>query len=163
MRVTMTTSKTRQPHFFIFLLPVIAASFLLAACQEDSRAVSTSSDRASEIANSRLNKATDGLMTTLGQTRETGYTATEPKELTWTAPLTREDGSSLALGEIAEFRVYYRFRHQDNFKVIHIESPATTRLSLAEMAPGAYEFAITTVDIQGLESRRSTPVNVDLI
>jgi hypothetical protein len=31
------------------------------------------------------------------------------------------------------------------------------------MAPGAYEFAITTVDIQGLESRRSTPVNVDLI
>ena len=53
--------------------------------------------------------------------------------------------------------------HQDNFKVIHIESPATTRLSLAEMAPGAYEFAITTVDIQGLESRRSTPVNVDLI
>ncbi|WP_349520828.1 fibronectin type III domain-containing protein [Marinobacter sp. NFXS11] len=159
----MTTSKPRHPPGSRFLIPLIAASFLLTACQEDSRATRTSSDRASEIANSRLDKATDGLMNTLGQAREPGYTGTEPKELTWTAPLTREDGSSLTLGEIAEFRVYYRLRHQESFRVIHIESTSTTRLSLAEMAPGAYEFAITTVDIQGLESRRSTPVNVDLI
>ncbi|GBO86145.1 MULTISPECIES: fibronectin type III domain-containing protein [Marinobacter] len=66
-------------------------------------------------------------------------------------------------GEIAEFRIYYRLRHQENLKVIRIESPATTSLSLAQMAPGAYEFAITTVDIEGLESRRSSPVTIDLI
>jgi fibronectin type 3 domain-containing protein len=80
-----------------------------------------------------------------------------------TGMLTREDGSSLKPGEIAEFRVYYRLRHQESFRVIRIESPSTTRLSLAEMAPGAYEFAITTVDNEGLESRRSAPVTVDLI
>lgn len=95
--------------------------------------------------------------------RESGYAATEARELRWTAPLTREDGSSLKPGEIAEFRVYYRLRHQENFKVIRIESPSTTRLSLEQMAPGAYEFAITTVDSEGLESRRSTPVAVNLI
>lgn len=95
--------------------------------------------------------------------RQSGYTGTEARELRWTAPLTREDGSSLKPGEIAEFRVYYRLRHQENYKVIRIESPSITRLSLQQMAPGAYEFAITTVDIEGLESRRSTPVAVDLI
>ncbi|WP_449287427.1 fibronectin type III domain-containing protein [Marinobacter sp. PE14] len=159
----MIPNKPGHPRVSLVLLPLIAASFLLAACQEDSRATSTSSDRAAEIANSRLDKATDGLMTTLGQAHKSGDTATEPRELTWTAPLTREDGSSLALGEIAEFRIYYRLRHQENYNVILIESSAKTRLSLAEMSPGAYEFAITTVDIEGLESRRSTPVTVDLI
>ncbi|WP_372995362.1 fibronectin type III domain-containing protein [Marinobacter sp.] len=69
----------------------------------------------------------------------------------------------MAPGQIAGFRIYYRLRHQENYEVIRIESPSTTRLSLAEMAPGAYEFAITTVDTEGLESRRSTPVTVDLI
>ncbi|SNC77018.1 hypothetical protein SAMN04487881_3729 [Marinobacter sp. es.048] len=127
----MSTSKAGHPYLFLFLLPLIASSFLLAACQEDSR--------------------------------EYGYTATQSRELNWTAPLTREDGSSLKPGEIAEFRVYYRLRHQESFKVIRIESSSTTRLSLEGMAPGAYEFAITTVDIEGLESRRSTPATVDLI
>lgn len=131
MRVTMTTRNPRHSRSAWLLLPMIAASFLLSACQDDSR--------------------------------ESAYTATEFRELRWTAPLTREDGSSLKPGEIAEFRVYYRLRHQENYKVIRIESPSTTRLSLEEMAPGAYEFAITTVDIEGLESRRSTPVSVDLI
>jgi fibronectin type 3 domain-containing protein len=98
-----------------------------------------------------------------GDSYGSGYSATEARELRWTAPLTREDGSSLKPGEIAEFRVYYRLRHQESYKVIRIDSPATTSLSLVEMAPGAYEFAITTVDIEGLESRRSTPVTVDLI
>ena len=129
MRVTMTTSKPKHPRVSRFLIPLIAASLLLTACQEDSRQ----------------------------------YTATQSRELNWTAPLTREDGSSLKPGEIAEFRVYYRLRHQESFRVIRIESPSTTRLSLAEMTPGAYEFAITTVDIEGLESRRSAPVTVDLI
>lgn len=163
MRVTMITSGPRHPRISWFILPLIAASLLLAGCQEDSRATKTSSDRASELANSRLDMATDSLLNTLQQARESGYAAKTPRELSWTAPLTREDGSSLAPGEIAEFRIYYRLRHQEDYRVIRIESPSTTRLSLAEMAPGAYEFAITTVDTEGLESRRSTPVTVDLI
>ncbi len=158
----MITFGPRHPHTAWLILPLIAASLLLAGCQEDSRATRTTSDRASELANSRLDKATGSLLDTFGQTRESGY-ANTPRELSWTAPLTREDGSSLAPGEIAEFRIYYRLRHQESYRVIRIESPSATRLSLAEMAPGAYEFAITTVDIEGLESRRSTPVTVDLI
>jgi len=31
------------------------------------------------------------------------------------------------------------------------------------MQPGAYEFSITTIDVDGLESRRSDPVEVNLI
>jgi hypothetical protein len=159
----MIISGPRHPRTSWFILPLIAASLLLAGCQEDSRATSTSSDRASELANSRLDKATDSLLDTLGQARESSHAATTPTELSWTAPLTREDGSSLAPGEIAEFRIYYRLRHQESYRVIRMEGPSTTRFSLAEMGPGAYEFAITTVDTEGLESRRSRPVTVDLI
>ena len=167
----MITFNTRHPRTLWLIFPLIAASLLLAACQEDSRASKTSTVQASEMADSRLDTAEDDLLGALGQNddsesgqnEESEPEAPAPKELRWTAPLTREDGSSLALGDIAEYKVYYRLRHQEDYEIIHIESPETTRLPLAEMAPGAYEFAITTVDSEGLESRRSTPVTVDLI
>lgn len=159
----MSIAASRYQRTLWLLCPLVFASFLFAGCQEDSRASRTSSERAAEIANARLDNATGGLLATLGQSRDPEPAASSPRELSWTAPLTREDGSALAPGQIAGFRIYYRLRHQENYEVIRIESPSTTRLSLAEMAPGAYEFAITTVDTEGLESRRSTPVTVDLI
>lgn len=148
------------------LLPALTllACLALSGCQEDSRATKTSTQRASELADSRLDQATDGLLNTLGQPRtHAGSAATAPRELRWNAPMTREDGSALAPGQIAGFRIYYRLRHQASYQVIRIDSPAVTRFSLDSFPAGAYEFSITTVDTEGLESRRSEPVAVDLI
>lgn len=77
--------------------------------------------------------------------------------------MTREDGSSLAPGQISGYRIYFRLRHSHQFNIIALNDASTTRYILEGMPPGAYEFAISTVDVDGLESRRSDPVHVDLI
>lgn len=87
----------------------------------------------------------------------------ETPVLAWSAPLTREDGSSLADGEIRGYQLYYRLRHQENYRTLFIKHNEGTRLTLDEFDPGAYEFSITTVDTDGLESRRSEPVTVNII
>ncbi|MGM0571028.1 fibronectin type III domain-containing protein [Marinobacter sp.] len=93
---------------------------------------------------------------------DTGAVAGRPV-LHWDSPMSREDGSKLYPGEISGYRVYYRLRHQDRFLSLELEGPDTDSLTLDEFDPGAYEFAVSTVDINGMESRRSEPVTVDLI
>ena len=158
MKITLLA---RLP-FFLF----ISALALLAGCQEDDRGTHTSALRASELANSRLDMATGGLLETLGQEKlaNSGAEDTKPaKTLSWSAPQTREDGSALKPGQIAGFRIYYRLRHEDRFNVIPVNGPERTSQPLTSLPPGAYEFTITTIDAQGLESRRSPAVMVDLI
>lgn len=86
----------------------------------------------------------------------------EDKTLTWQAPLTREDGSSLYPGEIGGYRIYFRLNHQDQLQVLQVKDPFKTSLSLADFAPGVYRFSISTIDINGLESRRSDAIRVDV-
>lgn len=145
---------------------LMSALTLLAGCQEDDRANHSSVYRASELANNRFDTAAGGLLETLGQQKQAKNPIAEskpPKALSWSAPQTREDGSALKAGQIAGFRIYYRLRHENGFSVIPVDSPSRTSQPLTDLPPGAYEFAITTVDAEGLESRRSAPVLVDLI
>lgn len=145
---------------------LISALTLLTGCQEDDRGNHSSIYRASELANNRLDKASDGLLEALGQQTPAKNAVTEPrppKALSWSAPQTREDGSALRPGQIAGFRIYYRLRHENRFNVIPVVNPNRTSQPLTDLPPGAYELAITTVDAEGLESRRSAPVLVDLI
>lgn len=83
--------------------------------------------------------------------------------LQWDSPLTRVDGSKLYPGEISGYRVYYRLRHLDEFQSLEVEGPDSDSLKLDNFEPGAYEFAVSTIDVDGLESRRSDPVTIDLI
>jgi hypothetical protein len=168
---SLFSAQRRKPQLLLSLSALLLLS-LLAGCQEDARATKTSTARASELADSRLDKATGSLLETFGQQKpaDNSFAATEdsqdfdaPRELIWNAPLTREDGSSLALGQIAGFRIYYRLRYEDDYDVISIDDPTISHYSLEKLPPGAYEFSITTIDESGLESRRSEPVTADLI
>lgn len=147
----------------------VCAAIFLAGCQEDTRASKLDSKRASEVADSRLKQAQGDLLATLGQSQlddqktEHATSVGTPKTLVWNPPLTREDGSALTPGQIAGYRIYYRLKHQDSFSVIPLNDGSKTRYTLSEMQPGAYEFSITTIDVDGLESRRSDPVEVNLI
>lgn len=87
----------------------------------------------------------------------------ERPTLQWDSPLTREDGSKLYPGEISGYKVYFRLRHQERFQTIVLEGPDANRLKLDDFDIGAYEFAVSTLDSAGLESRRSAPVPIDLI
>jgi hypothetical protein len=161
---------SRRSGFNLFacapFIAFISALTLLTGCQEDDRGTHTTVLRASELANGRLDMATGGLLETLGQGKQASSSAEEakpPKALSWSAPQTREDGSALKPGQIAGFRIYYRLRYKDRFNVIPVNNPQRTSQPLTDLPPGAYEFAITTVDAEGLESRRSPAVMVDLI
>lgn len=141
---------------------------LLSGCQEDSRASKLDSHRASAAADARLKQAHSNLMTTFGQRTPNARAPQNsarhsPRTLAWTAPLTREDGTSLAPGQISGYRIYYRLKHTRTFDMIPLNDASTTRYTLHGMPPGAYEFSISTIDVDGLESRRSDPVEVNLI
>lgn len=83
--------------------------------------------------------------------------------LTWDAPLSREDGSSLYPGEIDGYRIHYKLtRDEDKFQTIRLEDPMNTSMPLNEFPSGQYHFAISTIDINGLESRRSAAIQVDV-
>lgn len=139
----------------------LACVLILAGCQEDSRASKISTDQAASIAGQRLDKAMGSFRTALGQDSSNEQQTRAPT-LTWNAPLTREDGSSLYPGQISGYRIYYRLKHENTLKVIPVDSPQQNHFTLNAMPPGAYEFSITTVDDTGLESRRSTPVSINL-
>jgi hypothetical protein len=150
-------------------LLIIALSSMITGCQEDTRASKLDTQRASEVSDARLKQAQSNLLATLGQSptaKESQHPAdnTEsPRTLAWNPPMTREDGSSLAPGQISGYRIYYRMKHKNDFNIIPLNDASTTRYRLEDMPPGAYEFSITTVDVDGLESRRSDPVEVNLI
>ncbi len=87
----------------------------------------------------------------------------ERPSLRWDSPMTREDGSKLFPGEISGYKVYYKLLHQNKYKAIEVEGAHIDELALDNFSPGAYEFSVSTVDTNGIESRRSEPVQVDLI
>ncbi|MGP4842851.1 fibronectin type III domain-containing protein [Marinobacter sp. 1Y8] len=102
--------------------------------------------------------------------RNSGDTTTSEKRsgqrvpsLSWVAPATRADGSKLYTGEIKGYRVYYKLRHEDSYQVIQLTDATKTQLRLADFKAGAYEFAVTTMDTDGLESPRSKAVSVNII
>jgi len=154
---------------------VIAGLILavMAGCQEDSGASRAASSQANEVSEKRLNDAVTSIQDTLGQPESEKKDIpgsapppaepAEPPTLHWEAPLTREDGSRLYASDISSYRIYYRLRHRDSYEVISLSGDADTRYPLEDFPPGAYEFSITALDEQGLESRRSDSVNIDLI
>ncbi|MFN2362103.1 MAG: fibronectin type III domain-containing protein [Marinobacter sp.] len=139
----------------------------LPGCQEDSGATQAASSQANEVSAKRLNNAVSSFRDTLGQPDiESGSTGKDSLSaaptLRWQAPLTREDGSRLYSSDISGYRIYYRLRHEGKYEFIALPGDADTEYPLEDFPPGGYEFNITTLDDNGLESRHSDAVVVDL-
>lgn len=152
-----TPSAQSQPRPELTLL-VLLLLFLLSGCNAGKGVTILSSGAGSD----NVAQAQDS---TRAEPRPQLQPKGEPptRRLTWDAPLSREDGTSLYPGEIDGYRIYYKLkRGGDEFQSISLDDPMNTSLSLADFAPGLYQFAISTVDIDGLESRRSAVVQVDV-
>lgn len=87
---------------------------------------------------------------------------TQRPSLSWNAPMTRENGSKLYVGEIEGYRLYYRLRDQSNYRSVTLDGYDATSFQLNGLAPGTYVFTITTLDTEGLESRRSKPLSINV-
>jgi hypothetical protein len=150
------------------LLPLV---LLTSGCQQDREHSKAASADASEVSQNRLDNAVSSLQNTLGQQQpKTDRPAVRPAvrptlrpTLRWEAPATREDGSRLYISDIKEFRIYYRLRHQAEFKAISRPVSRGNAFTLNRFKPGAYLFSVTAVDREGRESRRSDGVPADLI
>lgn len=90
-------------------------------------------------------------------------TVTEPMPansalLSWTAPLTRVNGESLAMGEIAGFEVVYGTSADNLDASLAIGDASVDELLVDELATGTWYFAIRTLDTDGNRSALSEVV-----
>lgn len=76
--------------------------------------------------------------------------------ITWEKPTQREDGSALNPEEIGGYRVYYS---SVGLERVHEVEGDLTETVINELF-GLYDFQITTVDSNGLESKRSDKVSL---
>ncbi|WP_148862140.1 fibronectin type III domain-containing protein [Marinobacter fonticola] len=66
------------------------------------------------------------------------------------------------MGDIEGYRIYYKLRDQRRYSTITVHSASDTSFSLSGFRPGTYEFSISTVDTEGLESRPSRALTVSI-
>lgn len=78
--------------------------------------------------------------------------------LSWTAPLTRENGESLSMGEIAGFEVVYGNNPDSLGQSLAIGDASVDELLVDELTAGTWYFAIRTLDTDGNRSRLSEVV-----
>lgn len=100
------------------------------------------------------------VVTSESQTADEG-TITEPAPttlatatLSWTAPLTRVDGSSIALSEIQSYEILYG-QSPDNLTNTTVVGGSQTTAEISGLTSGTWYFSIRVVDADGLKSENS--------
>ncbi|MBW4934093.1 fibronectin type III domain-containing protein [Marinobacter sp. F4206] len=79
--------------------------------------------------------------------------------LSWTAPLTRENGVSLSMGEIAGFEVVYGKSADALDQSIAIGDASVDELLVDDLSEGTWYFAMRTLDTDGNRSSLSEMVS----
>ncbi|MEX0606307.1 MAG: hypothetical protein WD623_15455 [Marinobacter sp.] len=79
--------------------------------------------------------------------------------LTWTAPLTRVNGESLSMGEIAGFEVVYGTSADTLDQALAIGDASIDELLVDQLESGTWYFAVRTLDTDGNRSQLSEVVN----
>jgi len=73
--------------------------------------------------------------------------------LSWNPPTENSDGSTLT--DLAGYRIYYG-RNRDNLsQVVVLSNPGLTRYVLENLTPARWFFAMSSVNVDGVESGRS--------
>ncbi len=78
--------------------------------------------------------------------------------LSWTAPVSRSDGTPLSLSEIAGYRIYYGSSAGNYPNSVDITNATATSASVSNVQAGNYYVVMTTYDTAGLESAQSGAV-----
>lgn len=74
--------------------------------------------------------------------------------LSWTAPLTRVDGSSISLSEIQSYEILYGSSPESLSNTITVDGSQTSA-EITGLSPGTWYFAIRVIDTNGLTSENS--------
>jgi fibronectin type 3 domain-containing protein len=84
--------------------------------------------------------------------------------LSWTAPSARSNGKALSLSELSGYRIYYlrEGSSASDDVTVSVQGANTTSYNLTLAVPGSYTFAVTAVDLAGLESPLSGEVSIPI-
>lgn len=74
--------------------------------------------------------------------------------LSWTAPLTRVDGSSISLSEIQSYEILYGSSPESLPNAVTVDGSQTSA-EVTGLSPGTWYFAIRVIDTDGLTSENS--------
>jgi hypothetical protein len=74
--------------------------------------------------------------------------------LSWTAPLTRVDGSSISLSEIQSYEIVYGSSPERLSNTLKVDGSQTSA-QVTGLSPGTWYFAIRVIDTDGLTSENS--------
>ncbi|MBY6070334.1 fibronectin type III domain-containing protein [Marinobacter salsuginis] len=87
-------------------------------------------------------------------TPATSQPETGTATLSWTAPLTRVDGSSISLSEIQSYEILYGSSPESLSNTITVDGSQTSA-EITGLSPGTWYFAIRVIDTDGLTSENS--------
>ena len=76
--------------------------------------------------------------------------------LSWNPPTENIDGS--ALTDLSGYRIYYGRSETQLNRTVVIDNPGLTRYVVENLAQANWHFAMTSVNAEGVESRRSPTV-----
>ena len=136
-----------------------AVVLTLAGCGGGGGGVTTSSTSTSSASTSSVSSGgTNSLPPVPPPPEEPPPSATGSFSLSWTAPVTRADGTPISLAEIEGYRVYYGTSRGNYPNLLNVTSGAATSTTVNNLQPGTYYVVMTTYDNSGLESAWSAAV-----
>lgn len=86
--------------------------------------------------------------------------ATSGINLSWIAPTEREDGSSISVPEILEYKIYYRLAQAQDSNNVTISDCYAECSTFIDLDAGTYHLTLTTIDTEGRESQPSEEVSI---
>jgi len=72
--------------------------------------------------------------------------------MSWVAPVEREDGTPITMAEIAGYRIYYGTVQGNYTNNVDIADSSTMQATLSNLTTGTYYIVMTTYDVDGRES-----------
>jgi hypothetical protein len=81
--------------------------------------------------------------------------------LSWVAPTSRADGTAMSLSDIDRYRIFYGTSAGSYPNSIDVTDGSATSATITSLPAGTYYVVMSTVDVNGLESTKSTPVTKD--
>ena len=78
--------------------------------------------------------------------------STEAINISWIAPVEREDGTAISMAEIAGYRVYYGTTQGSYPNKVDVPGGNTMQVTLSGLVAGTYYIVVTTMDRDGRES-----------
>lgn len=141
------------------LLPFVMAG-MMAACGGGSTSGSTTSTGSASSGTTSGSGSSGGSSSPAASV--TVYEAVSTSSVSWSAPVTYEDGSSLSPSELGGYKVYVGTTASNMTVDTTITDISTTEFQFTNLGKGIRYVSISSYDINGVESKLSENIVVNI-